>query len=162
MDEITLGNATIFRYACDTLVEKMNQGFFESDANNQQEEKAKLNQSLVVPVIVNASFACELFLKSLLPSNTHGHKLDELFSQLNQDLQNKIMGWTGLTLKCSNDDYNMEQFQQDLKNNSNDFAEWRYFHEGHSQRANLHFLLTFLNVLNRVALEQKSQENSSN
>ena len=152
MDEITLGNATIFRYACDTLVEKMNQGFFESDANNQQEEKAKLNQSLVVPVIVNASFACELFLKSLLPSNTHGHKLDELFSQLNQDLQNKIMGWTGLTLKCSDD----------LKNNSNDFADWRYCHEGRSQRANLHFLLTFLNVLNRVALEQKSQENSSN
>lgn len=73
MDEITLSNATIFRYACDTLVEKMNQGFFESDTNIQQEEKTKLNQSLVFPVIVNASFACELFLKSLLPSNTHGH-----------------------------------------------------------------------------------------
>mgnify|MGYP004676478853 FL=1 len=162
MDEITLSNATIFRYACDTLVEKMNQGFFESDTNVQQEEKTKLKQSLVVPVIVNASFACELFLKSLLPSNTHGHKLDELFSQLDQNLQSKIMGLTGLTLKCYNDDYNMEQFQQDLKNNSNDFAEWRYFHEGHSQRANLHFLLTFLNVLNRVALEQKAQESSSN
>ena len=114
MDEITLSNATIFRYACDTLVEKMNQGFFESDTNVQQEEKTKLKQSLVVPVIVNASFACELFLKSLLPSNTHGHKLDELFSQLDQNLQNKIMGLTGLTLKCYNDDYNMEQFQQDL------------------------------------------------
>lgn len=161
MNEIAFGNATMFRYACDTLVDKMNQGFSGSGSTVRQEE-TKLKQSLVVPVLVNASFACELFLKSLLPSNTHGHKLDELFSQLDQDLQNKIMGLTGLTLKCYNDGYNMEQFQQDLKNNSNDFAEWRYFHEGHSQRANLHFLLTFLNVLNRVALEQKAQESSSN
>lgn len=67
MNEIAFGNATMFRYACDTLVDKMNQGFSESGSAVWQEE-AKLKQSLVVPVIVNASFACELFLKSLLPS----------------------------------------------------------------------------------------------
>lgn len=161
MNEIAFGNATMFRYACDTLVDKMDQGFSESGSTVRQEE-AKLKQSLVVPVIVNASFACELFLKSLLPSNTHGHELDELFSKLDQDMQNEIMSWTGLTMKCSNPAYNMEQFYQDLKNNSNDFAAWRYFHEGHNLEANLQFLLTFLNVLNRVALNQKSQENFSN
>ena len=161
MNEVALGNATMFRHACDILVEKMNHGFFESGVTSPQEEK-KLNQRLVVPVIVNASFACEMFLKSLLPPNTRGHELDELFSKLDQDTQNEIMGWTGLTMNCSNSDYNMDQFQQDLKNNSNNFAEWRYFYEYHDLKANLHFLLTFLNVLSRVALKQKSQENPSN
>lgn len=160
MNEIALSNAIIFRYACNTLVEKMNQGF--SEPSHVQQDEVKLEQSLVVPVIVNASFACELFLKSLLPSNTHKHNLDELFSQLNQDLQNEIMSWTSLVIKRSIPTYNVEQFLRDLKNNSNDFAEWRYFHEGRSLTANLHFLLTFMNTLHGIALEQKSQESSSN
>lgn len=114
----------------------MNEGVSKVIAGNPGRED-HLNSTLAVPVIVNASFACERFLKSMLPDGTHGHELDKLLSKLDQENQNKIIAATGLIMKCSNPDYTQECFWKDLKDNSNNFVSWRYFHEGRSQTANL-------------------------
>lgn len=160
MNEEILGNATIFRYACDILLKKMNSGASESSSDHFKQESV-LDSTLVVPIIVNASFSCELFLKSMLPDGAQGHELDKLFSSLNQDCQNEIMTYTGVIMKLSNPDYMPEQFWRDLRSSSNNFVEWRYFHEGNSQKANLQFITTFLDVLTQVASRRKTQEDSS-
>lgn len=160
MNEKILGNATIFRRAYDVLLEKMNSGASELSSGNFKPENI-LDSTLVVPIIVNASFACELFLKSMLPDGTHGHELDKLFSSLNQDCQDEIMTYTGVIMKLSNPDYTPEQFRRDLRSSSNNFAEWRYFHEGNSQKANLQFITAFLDVLTQIASKRKAQKDSS-
>ena len=160
MNKELLGNATIFRHACDTLTQRMNDGTTALGSGNLERENV-LNSTLVVPIIVNASFACELFLKSILPDGTHGHELDKLLSKLDQDSKDEIMGYTVLIMSCSNPDYTSECFWNDLKNSSNNFVEWRYFHEGHSQKANLQFITTFLDVLTQIASRRKTQDDSS-
>lgn len=160
MNEEILGNAAMFRYACDVLLEKMNSGASELSSGDFRQENI-LDGTLVVPIIVNASFACELFLKSMLPDGTHGHELDKLFSSLNQDCQAEIMTYTGVIMKLSNPDYMPEQFWRDLRSSSNNFVEWRYFYEGNSQKANLQFITTFLDVLTQMASRRKAQKDSS-
>lgn len=122
MNKITMGNATMFCYASDLLAKRMNEGVTALSSGNLDRDSI-LSSQLVVPVIVNASFACELFLKSILPPNTRGHKLQELFSALPNDIQDEIMGWTTLDMKNTNVNYSIDQFQQDLERNSNNFYE---------------------------------------
>lgn len=161
MNEITMGNATMFCYASDLLAKRMNEGVTALSSGNLSRDSI-LSSQLVVPVIVNASFACELFLKSILPPDTRGHKLQELFSALSNDLQNEIMELTISNMKDTDSDYSIEQFQQDLEKNSNNFAEWRYFHEGHSHEANLHFIVSLSSVLSHIASQQKMKESFQN
>lgn len=160
MNEEILGNAFIFYHACRILIKKMNEGvlalsFGNHDAQNRQ------NCKLVVPIIVNASFACELFLKSVLPDDTHGHALKELFDCLDQKGQDEIIEYTESAMKRSNSNYTKEQFSKDLNDSSKYFVSWRYFHEGHSVKADLQFIINFLDALAQTASKRKAQEDSS-
>ena len=86
-------------------------------------------QQLPAPCVVNAAFACEMFLKSLLCElkikyNPHseGHNLFLLYKKLPSDIQKTIAEF------CRDrDDTNV--FEKWLKNHANDFVDIRYFME---------------------------------
>ena len=160
MNKELLGIANTFKNACDILLLQMNEGVLAISSGNLDSRNYQKG-TLLIPIIVNASFACELFLKCILPDGTHGHELDSLFSSLDQESQNEIMFYTVFTIRCSNPEYSSEQFWKDLKNSSNNFVRWRYLHEGNGQKANLQFITTFLNVLSKIAFRRKTQENPS-
>lgn len=91
---------------------------------------------LLVPIVVNISFACELFLKTLLKINDlpliGGHDLSKLFCSLPKTIQNEIIG---------SDDG--KEFAFHLKQNSCLFEEWRYIYECQLGSINLDFLFSF-------------------
>jgi len=156
-DEIAMNNGVIFQRTYDILNDKMQQGIKNMvQGNSGKDGKATLDAALFVSVVVNCSFACELFLKSMLPKNTRGHKLDELFVLLDSDIQNRIKNNTIDKMKIIKTTYNETDFQADLASNSNKFAEWRYFHEGNSQTANLEFISCFMkSIFAVVDIERK-------
>lgn len=84
-------------------------------------------QQLFSPCVVNATFACEMFLKSLLVKleipydrNKDGHDLYRLFCKLPADKQEVIAKF------CSKD---LNRFQTLLQQHHNDFVDIRYYIE---------------------------------
>lgn len=89
-DEIAMNNGVIFQHAYDILSEKMQEGLVNKALGNSgTNNEANLDAALFVPAVVNCSFACELFLKAMLPQNTRGHKLNDLFFSLDANIQEK-------------------------------------------------------------------------
>lgn len=121
-DEMAINNGVIFQYAVDVLSKQMNFGIidklFEKGMPN-----CNLDASLIVPIAVNSAFACELFIKSLLPKNTRGHKLNDIFNLLDINLKKEIQDLTINRMKIFNSKYCDTNFQEDLMHNSNVFSE---------------------------------------
>jgi len=93
------------------------------------------SQPLLIPIVTNLAFACELFLKTLLQksgSPKGGHNLLDLFNSLPEEIQNEI---TGLNKS--------QEFVIELKQISRLFEEWRYIYEHHLKSLNFSFLLEF-------------------
>ena len=83
----------------------------------------------VIPVIVNAAFACEIFLKLLLRQNqveyNRVHKLKDLFDILPDNIRENIKTATIEKYGQWKNIWNIEL----LDNISNAFYEWRYNYE---------------------------------
>lgn len=80
-----------------------------------------------VPALVNAAFACELYLKMLIKDDTtRGHDLEILFSQLEVDDKDRIRNIITERLKKGSLEKGFDYY---LKGISNDFEFWRYIHE---------------------------------
>lgn len=157
-DELAMNNGVIFQHTYDILNEKMRQGMINlKNGSTGADGMATLDAALFVSVVVNCSFACELFLKAMLPQNTRGHKLDELFSALDNTIQENIKMRTIDEMKKTTSGYCDTDFQNDLTQNSNKFAEWRYFHEGNSQSANLEFISRFMKAIFSVVDEKRKK-----
>ena len=154
-DELAMNNGVIFQRTYDILNEKMRQGIINlKNGSNGVDGMATLDAALFVSVVVNCSFACELFLKSMLPQNTRGHKLDDLFSALDDTIQEHIKMRTIDEMKKITSGYCDIDFQNDLTQSSNKFADWRYFHEGNTQTANLEFISQFMKSIFSVVNEE--------
>ena len=100
-------------------------------------------QRLMVPVIVNASFACELFLKSILIGNglpPHKHELNILFDRLPKDTQDIIVN--------SVPEYD---FGEEVEKISCAFTEWRYIYEIEFHSINIDFLFKLAYALRNTA-----------
>lgn len=76
------------------------------------------------PVVVNLAFSCELYMKALLMLQRKtreivtGHELYQLFSELNEDIRERILRET-----------NIRNWDRFMKDSSNSFEAWRYFYE---------------------------------
>ncbi len=80
-----------------------------------------------VPALVNAAFACELYLKMLIKDDTtRGHDLEILFDQLEVDDKDKIRNIITERLKKESLEKGFDYY---LKGISDDFEFWRYIHE---------------------------------
>ncbi|MDN0032388.1 hypothetical protein QVN85_05685 [Oscillibacter valericigenes] len=91
---------------------------------------------LLIPIVVNISFACELFIKALLKINDlsikREHDLSKLFCSLPETVRNEIIG---------SDD--RDKFTFRLKQNSCLFEDWRYIFENQPRSIDLDFLFAF-------------------
>ena len=155
-DDIAMNNGVIFQHAYDILSQRMEDGVRSIESRQGGiSNSAILDTSLAVPVIVNGSFACELYLKALLPKGTRGHELNDLFNKLDARVQENIRCKTIEKMKDTISDYNDTTFQSDINNNCNHFAKWRYFHEGISSPANLKFIKYFMASILDVIQEER-------
>lgn len=155
-DNIAMNNGVIFLHTVDILEAKMKLAFANLSSSNKM-VNASLDAALVVPIAVNGAFACELFMKSMLPNDTRGHKLEELFALLEAGLQEEIKNLTVEKMQKSSAGYGDSNFYNDLMQNSNVFAEWRYFHEGNTNSLGFHFILLFLRSIFDVVNKERQK-----
>lgn len=113
-----------------------------------------------IPAIVNAAFACELYLKSMIFEQIQDHDLQKLFSKLDVEAQTKIKNSINAEL-IGNPIYN---FEMCLEKAANVFVEWRYiFEEEHTEgfygsliNQHLTFFSLFLKNLQKEVRENYS------
>lgn len=157
-DEMSLNNGAIFMEAADILYSQMQLAILSIKAQgSQSSDRTNLKAALFVPAIVNRAFACELFMKAMLPKNTRGHKLQDLFDALDTNIQNEIRSKTVGEMKQISKSYGDVEFQNDLITNGNIFAEWRYFHEGNVNSVNPSFVLKLTKITLDVALVERNK-----
>ena len=112
-----------------------------------------------IPAIVNAAFACELYLKSILGTNTKEHNLAILYSQLDNEKQSRIRQYVDKSF----DGHSIYSFDSCLKRAANVFVNWRYIYENeHSDgymgcfiNEYLEFFKHFVLVLKEIAHANK-------
>lgn len=151
-NKVLLGNALMFDHAYMILYEKFQQGVMSKDLKEM---------ALFVPMVVNCAFSCELFLKSMLPAETAGHKLyHQLFKELDIEVSDKIKKSIITVMQTEKSkSYSEEDFECDLKKNENAFPNWRYFHEGKKYcEFDLVFMSTFQKIVKAFALEKDKME----
>ena len=141
------------------------------DAEDESSEWGKVLPSLqasqyeehpemVIPFIVNATFACELFMKSILtflnkPYPTRGregHDLTRLFPLLPPEMQNTIISSVAHSY--------FGNFQDELKNIQLAFDGLRYWFEKHPQHVSLLFLNAFCDSLYEQATQSLAVTNT--
>ena len=125
-----------------------------------------------VPAIVNAAFACELYLKSLLGEkikeidHREWHDLKALYSQLDTPLQNQIREYVE-THWIQPDGHS---FDDQLERAKDVFVSWRYiFEEKHTDgymgcfiNEHLKFFELFITILQKLACEKKETDDKYN
>lgn len=150
-NEGALNNGCVFERAFDILYHQMNEGIQGLLTSNPGINK--LDAALIVPVLTNGAFACELYIKAMLPEGTTGHDLEELFTNLEERIQKNV---SRLTIeKIDNPQYSEEEFWEDLHTGRNIFPEWRYFHESNGQKGPIRFLSCFIKALLEVGKAER-------
>jgi len=114
---------------------------------NEEGETAAAH--LMIPVAVNAAFACELFIKSFLTvqeDNHRKHKLETFFNKLEATAKNAIIK---ITIEQMKDEVDGIEFYKKLKNISNTYKSMRYPTNWNSddEALQLDFLVAFMEAL---------------
>lgn len=115
--------------------------------NEPKIESVGWNHHLLVPIITNMAFACELFLKAILKRDNKAirtHKLINLFDELQEDIKKEIIN-----------SENEEDFRIRLYNVSNLFEEMRYLYERYPFSIEYKFLCDFSEKLLKVVDKMK-------
>ena len=114
----------------------------------------KLNDEgdMIIPVVVNAAFACELYLKYLLivqgwKKNCYTHDLKLLFGKLDEYTQDKVREKADIFL-----------WDQFLEEASLAFEKWRYAHQWNYISISIEDLMKFAKALREVAEENYKYE----
>ena len=118
-------------------------------------ENEKTFGQLSIVCVVNLSFACELFLKSLIKNkkvnrfhNTHDLKV--LFEALEDDLKRDIK--SRVTSNRRPEDFN---FDESLQKSSKTFESWRYLYENPiGKEGRIDFLKELSKVIEQKLLEE--------
>lgn len=137
-DNGALGNALGFDYAVQILREQRGVGMKNGNIKDI---------AITIPIIVNCSFACELFFKAIIPKKTKRHLLyDDLFAKLELEDQNIISNSMLMIMRDQGKkNYSRQDFINDLKSNQDAFLQWRYFHE--PEKIGIKFDEYFLGIL---------------
>lgn len=112
-DEIAMNAACIFEHTVKILNGRMNEGIMNLSISNN--ENGKLDAALFVPIVVNCSFACELYMKSMLPNKIIKHELDILFFKLDSNIQQEVQNNIVIKMKKILPTYNDKDFKNDLQ-----------------------------------------------
>jgi hypothetical protein len=104
-------------------------------------------QSLLIPGVVCLAFAVELGMKAMISRNSapkKTHDLSRLFSQLPQEVQEKLVAASGKPQVA---------FDNSLKAAATIFEDWRYVYELENPQVDLEFL-TKLADATRLATDE--------
>ena len=112
-----------------------------------------------IPAIVNAAFACELYMKSMITTPIVGHELASLFSELDTDKQEQIRQYVDNKFK----EHPVNSFDMCLERATNVFVDWRYIYEeehtdgfmGCFINEYLTFFQYFIEILSKLAHANK-------
>ncbi len=103
--------------------------------------------SKIYPFIVNKSFACELYLKTILkmngqqiPRGNRGHMLNELFNEVCE--KEKLLENISKSFRMKKD-----LITEEINGISKAFEEWRYIYEKDENQLNYGFLNGFCDFL---------------
>ncbi len=153
-NELAMNNAVTFKKAYDVLYEQFHIAELQVDTDSQ----VVTNDIalLFVPLIVNGTFACELFLKSLLPQETGEsceHDLKKLYTSpdMKQNIKDGIANCVVTIMQNFKHDYDARQFHTDIKKNKDNYDNWRYFHENKKESIKADFL--FIHYLMQVLFD---------
>ena len=94
------------------------------DKNFRKEGSVYMADVVNIPAIVNAAFACELYLKSMQNNNITTHKLNTLYGRLKKEDKKYIKD--NVENKLKEED---KSFEEILGGLSGSFEFWRYVHE---------------------------------
>lgn len=138
--------------------------YAKTSINNIEREPTYANGSMIMPTLVNGSFACELFLKALLEEETRGHSLVELFEKLQKENPDRatIIEQTCISIlqeSFNYKDYEEANFMSDLNTYDVAFEKLRYWHEPDTkhERIGKAYSLAFMETLVAV-LQTQCQE----
>lgn len=135
-----------FEVALYSIGSDYNDGFYVGEKITDDELKKYLFPKEEVTAIVNCAFSCELYMKSMLNKGNvvWGHKLDDLFNQLDDSWKNMIIRLMG---------YENAIFYYFLRQSSDAFERWRYIYEREDKERRIYFLFLkrFTVILKKVA-----------
>lgn len=135
-----------FEVALYSIGPDYNEGFYVGEKITDEEMEKYLFPKEEVTAIVNCAFSCELYMKSMLNKGNvvWGHKLDDLFNQLEDFWKNMIMRLMG---------YENAVFYYFLYQSSDAFERWRYIYEREDKERKIYFvfLKKFTVTLKKVA-----------
>ena len=94
------------------------------------------------PMIVAYAFSAELYLKALSPKPIKNHRLNVLFSRLDQHTRHTID-----TNYLAISGRSLVELEMDLKELSNAFVEWRYIYEGDGLQVHTNLLIAFVKAV---------------
>ncbi len=110
------------------------------------------------PVIVNLAFSCELYMKALLMLQKKnreiiiGHELNQLFSELDVTVKERILSET-----------NIRNWDRFMKDSSNAFDAWRYYYEkDKSMIGHIPELFNLAEILDKICTEIFSVKENQN
>ncbi len=109
-------------------------------------------------VIVNLAFSCELYMKALLMLQKKnreiiiGHELNQLFSELDVTVKERILSET-----------NIRNWDRFMKDSSNAFDAWRYYYEkDKSMIGHIPELFNLAEILDKICTEIFSVKENQN
>ena len=142
-------------------------GFSEcADFCLKEERPLPQHMLCITPGVVNAAFACEVFLKLLLHDAgveiRKSHRLEDLFNRLPDNIQKELKMRT--IVKYGR----WENFfrQKYISQISDAFQEWRYIYENDwsksvSKRIEIGFLLAFRDSLKEICTKRRGGNNGT-
>ncbi len=129
------------------------------DIRSKSLTKPPFSQEAPAPFVVNATFACEMYLKALQSITNEAentHNLSQLFKHLPNKLKDKINKLT----KEKSTGFLIDGkilFKDHIKTISNAFVEWRYIYEKETASINISVILLILTVLDTLVCGELKQ-----
>jgi HEPN domain-containing protein len=108
------------------------------------------NPSIIgISLVVNAAFAAELAMKRYIEIKTRnpvrGHKLRELWDQIDSETQSKIIASV-----CTSIPLDMARFIEYMDKCSSTFVDWRYMYEKDNNFTNYLFLFNLAEEVRKL------------
>ena len=110
------------------------------------EDGRQVGDVVNVPAIVNAAFACELYLKSLIGKELQTHDLSVFYRSLKQEIKEEIED-----RYRDKKVFEIDTAYQAIKTVGKTFVEWRYLYKDeYSKQCNPKDLNIYLNIFQAI------------
>lgn len=119
-------------------------------------DKGREKDVLFSPILMLATFSCELFSKAILyyekeQGEVSGHELKKLYDDFPINVKNEIKVIIKNEDNYLEESYSEERFIRFLEQISDEFSKWRYRFEYVKNNSNYSFALDYPKILKKVS-----------